>query len=109
MAYFGTTAASSVANPPMRVFGSLGGALNQTSTTGAGGSVWLYGSTNPSTDLTSANFFTDAFYLGMRQGDLVMWYGSSGSSGFIGFGQLGAVTTSGAAIGSSGAFLSSTR
>ncbi len=109
MAYFGTTAASSVANPPMRLGGSLGGGLNQTSTTGAGGSVWLYGSTNPSTDLTSANFFTDAFYLGMRQGDLVMWFGSSGSSGFCGLGQLGAVTTAGAAIGSSGAFLSSTR
>lgn len=109
MAYYGTTAASSLANPPMRLGGSLGGGLNQSSTTGSGGGFWMYGSTNPSTDLTTANFFTDAYYLGMKQGDIVMWFGSSGSSGFFGIGQLGAVTTAGAAIGSSGAFLSSTR
>lgn len=109
MAYSGSTAASSVANPPLRIGGSLGGSLNHTSTLGTGGSLWLYASTNSSTQLTDTNFFTDAYYLGMKQGDLVMFSGSTGSSAFVGLGILGAVTTSGAALASTGGIVSSTR
>lgn len=109
MAYSGTTAASSVSNPPIRIGGTIGGGLNTLSTAGAGGSLWLYNSSHSSTQLTDTNFFTDAFYMNMRQGDLVFFCGSTGSSGVAGFGILGAVTTSGAALASTGGIVSSTR
>ena len=109
MAYNGTTAASSVANPPMRIAGALGGLLNHTSTSGTGGSLWFYGSTNSSTQLTDTDFFSDAYYMGMKKGDVMIFSGSTGSSGFVGVGIVGAVTTSGAALASTGGILSSTR
>ena len=109
MAYNGTTAASSVANPPIRMGGSLGGGLNTLSTSGAGGGLWFYNSTNSSTQLTDTAFFVDAYYLGMKQGDVVIFSGSTGSSAFVGVGVLGAVTTAGAALASTGGILSSTR
>lgn len=109
MAYSGTTAASSVSNPPVRLVGTVGGGLNTLSTAGTGGSLWLYNSSHSSTQLTDTNFFTDAYYMGMRQGDLVFFCGSTGSSAGVGFGILGAVTTSGAALASTGGIVSSTR
>lgn len=109
MAYSGTTAASSVSNPPIRYGGTLGGGLNTLSTAGTGGSLWLYNSSHSSTQLTDTNFFTDAYYIGMKQGDLVFFCGSTGSSAGVGFGILGAVTTSGAALASTGGIVSSTR
>lgn len=109
MAYNGSTAASSVANPPIRIAGSLGNGLNTTSTVGTGGGLWFYNSTNSSTQLTDTAFFTDAYYLGMKQGDVVIFSGSTGSSGFVGVGLLGAVSTAGAALASTGGILSSTR
>lgn len=109
MAYNGTTAASSVANPPVRLWGTLMGGLNTASTVGTGGGAWLYQSTNGTTELISTTFFTDAYYLGMKQGDLVFYAGSTGSSAYCGFGILGAVTTSGAGLSSTNGTLSSTR
>lgn len=109
MAYSGSTAASSVANPPVQFARAIGGGLNTLSTQGTGGGLWVYNSSHSSTQLTDSNFFTDAYYLGMKAGDLVFFVGSTGSSGACGFGVLGAVTTSGAALTSTGGIVSSTR
>lgn len=71
MAYSGSTAASSVANPPVR----MAGPLTMGSTAGPnprGGSLWWYHSSDGSTVVSAANYFTDAYYLGMRPGDVVM-------------------------------------
>lgn len=109
MAYSGSTAASSVANPPVRIGGAMTNVCNTLSTAGAGAQLWLYNSSHSSTQLTDTNFFTDAKYLGMNQGDVVMFAGSTGSSGAVGIGILGAVSTSGAALASTGGIVSSTR
>jgi hypothetical protein len=109
MAYVGTTAASSLVNPPASIPVAVGGAFaNSGSTVGTGGRIWLYNSTNSSTVMVGSNFFIDAYYIGMKQGDVVIYSGSTGSSAFVGIGILGAVTTSGAALTSTGGFVSST-
>jgi hypothetical protein len=110
MAYNGTTSTSTAVNPPVPQQVSIGsGFLNSGSTVGTGGRIWHYNSTNSSTQLTDTNFFIDAYYLGMKQGDLVIFSGSTGSSAFCGMGILGAVTTAGAALASTGGIMSSTR
>ena len=109
MSYSGATAASSVANPPIQIARAIGGGLNTLSTAGTGGGLWMYNSSHSSTQLTDTAFFSDAYYLGMKQGDIVMYCGSTGSSGAVGMGILGAVTTAGAALASTGGIVSSTR
>lgn len=108
MAYFGTTAASSVSNPPIllqRIAGArtiLG--TSQTTqwssgVTRAGGiGDWRYISTNLTTDLTSVGFFTDGLQLGMQVGDVMtgVQYTSAGSS-FITF--QGVLTSSNSSAG----------
>ena len=108
MSYSGATAASSVANPPIRIAGSVGGALAHTSTGGTGGGLWLYSSSNGTTELQGANFFTDAYYLGMKKGDMIMGVCCTGSSACVYVGAVGAVTTDGAAISSTGGSMTST-
>lgn len=108
MAYYSSTEGSSIANPPVRIGGPIGGNLNTSSTGGAGGQLWIYNSSNGTTDTLVANFFTDAYYLGMRKGDIVICQGCTGSTVNILIGVLGAVTTAGACIGSTGSFISST-
>lgn len=113
MAYSGATAASSVANPPVRIGGYLGSGANTTAfgvAAGAGAkSLWMYNSSHSSTQLTDTAFFSDAYYLGMKQGDLVVAACNTGSSASVCMGVLGAVTTAGAALASTGGILSSTR
>lgn len=109
MAYSGSTAASSVANPPVRIGGAMTNTCNTLSTGGTGAQLWLYNSSHSSTQLTDTAFFTDAYYLGMKKGDIVMYCGSTGSSVAVGMGVLGAVTTAGAALTSTGGIVSSTR
>lgn len=109
MAYSGTTAATSVSNPPMCITpAGLGGTILGSTTVGGGMRVWFYNSTNLTTDLTGSNFFSDAFYLGMKNGDLVMGtqYTSAGSSTVTFQGVLGAVTTAGAAMSTGGTMTS---
>ena len=108
MAYNGTTAASSVANPPVQIARAMGGGLNTLSTGGAGGGLWMYNSSNGSTELQSSTFFTDGYYLGMKQGDVLIFTASTGSSAFCGMGVIGAVTTAGCGIASTGASMTST-
>ena len=102
MAYNGTTAASSLQNPPLRIAGGVGGVNTISTATGGGRGVWLYNSSNGTTEMSSANFFVDAYYLGMKQGDLVIGVSNTGSSSQCFMGVLGAVTTDGACIGGAG-------
>ena len=115
MAYSGTTALSSVSNPPICLIRGVGGSANTTAF-GAGGSpastsygvqapmpgLWIYTSSHSATEASSGTnsgtFFTDAYALGMRTGDVLMMVGTTGST--IGF-AIGAVVVS-----TAGAFLS---
>lgn len=116
MAYSGSTAASTVTNPPINVISVVGGRIQNSSSAlssgivvGGGGDVWLYNSTNLTTDMTVANFFSDAYYLGMKQGDIVMGAqaAAAGSTTQIAyFGILGAVSTAGAALSTGGTMTS---
>jgi len=76
MAYVGTTAASSVANPPNRITSGLLSQRNRAESTSAfnGGTLWTYSSTNLTTDITATagGFFTDGALLGMRNGDVLI-------------------------------------
>lgn len=115
MAYNGTTAGSTLANPPVLMCSAgLGGkVLNNGSTingTGAGSGLqmWMYSSTDSSTAPFTANYFTDALRLGMRGGDVVLQVGATGSTLGVAISVLGTVTTAGAAYASSGAQISST-
>ncbi len=127
MSYFGTTQASSIANPPRQLvapfaanaalvgsteFLSTQGstaANNANAPGGGGGGLWIYTSTNLTTDLTGANFFSDGFYLGMRAGDMVQGaqFTSLGSSVITFLGTIVSVSTSGASL-SSGSLITST-
>lgn len=114
MAYNGSTAASTLANPPVLMFAGVGGrVLNNGSTLGGSGAgmglqMWMYSSTDSSTAPFAANYFTDAKALGMRAGDVVLQVGATGSTVGVSLNVLGAVSTSGAAYASTGAQISST-
>lgn len=109
MAYHGTTAASSLSNPPIKLISGVGNYNYQSTGHGGGRQVWLYNSSNATSDVQAANFFTDAKYLGMRQGDIILGTVATGSSVSFYAGVISSVTTAGANLASSGGFLSSTR
>lgn len=117
MAYSGATAASSLANPPSLVSGKLTGPVGTTGLTTApespgnqGGQLWTYCSTNLTTDIVAAGFFSDAKALGMRPGDVVMavQFSSAGSSAQLFIGGVVGITTAGAANLSTGCMITST-
>ena len=62
----------------------------------------MFNSSNGTTDALASNYFTDAYYLGMQKGDVVIMQGCTGSTVNLVIGVLGAVTTAGAAIASTG-------
>ena len=127
MSYFGTTQLSSVANPPRQLvapfatnsalvgsteFLSTQGstaANNANAPGGGGGGLGFYASTNLTTDMTVANFFSDAFYIGMRAGDIVqgVQFTSLGSSVITFVGAINSVSTAGASL-STGSLMTST-
>lgn len=126
MSYSGASAASSLANPPRQLIAGFAsnpaivGTTEFLSTAGStaayanapggqGGGLWYYASTNATTDLTGSNFFSDAFYLGMRAGDVVMGvqFSSAGSSATTFLGAIASVTTAGANL-STGSLITST-
>ncbi len=127
MSYFGTTQPSSLANPPKQLVapfatnpalvGSVETLTTQGSTAannpnapgGSGGGDWFYCSTNLTTDLTVANFFSDGYYLGMRAGDMVRGsqFTSAGSSVITFIGTIVSVSTNGASL-STGSLITST-
>ena len=105
MSYSGATAASSVANPPRLLIGSIGGGANSTAFTYAAGkgnkSLWLYGTSDSATDLQANTYFTDGWQLGMRTGDLVLFTCSTGSSIGAGLGVISSnASTAGCGLGS---------
>lgn len=113
MAYSGSTAASSVANPPSRVsVGLLSQRSHAESTTyDNGGQVWFYNSTNLTTDLGSTGFFSDAIELGMRNGDVVICVTRSTDSSTgveLVIGTLRDVSTGGASLSTAAGIISST-
>lgn len=116
MAYSGTTAASSVSNPPRKIVEGIAGNAGTTGLTtvpnapGAqGGALWYYSSTNLTTDLVASDFFSDGKALGMRPGDMVMGtqFTSAGSSVITFQGAITGVSTSGASL-STGSLMTST-
>jgi hypothetical protein len=127
MAYYGSTQSSSIANPPRQLvapfatnpaltgstmFLSTQGstaANNPNGPGGGGGGLWFYASTNLTTDLVAANFFSDGFYLGMRPGDIVQGaqFSSLGSSVTTFMGTIVSVSTAGASL-STGSLITST-
>ena len=109
MSYSGSTASSTIANPPIQIARGLGGGITTTSTAGSGTGLWLYNTSNGCTEMMAANYFTDGYALGMRSGDIIMGVSCTGSSVGVYMGALAVVTSSGANITSTGGNLSSNR
>ena len=117
MAYSGSTAGSTLANPPRLVIAAGIAQTPQTTglstapaaANGQGGGLWYYSSTNLTTDITASNFFSDGFYIGMRPGDVVMGaqFSSAGSTVTTFMGAITGVSTSGASL-STGSLMTST-
>lgn len=115
MAYSGSTASSSVANPPIKITQGIA-AYDRTSTalstavpgSKQGASLWFYSSTNSSTEAMDSNFFSDALELGIRPGDVVLgiYYSSAGSSAVTYIGAITGVSTSGANLSTGGTITS---
>jgi len=74
MTYVGTTAESSVRNPPRRIDSGLLSQRNRGESTSIneGGALWTYTSSNLTTSLITTGFFSDGALLGMRNGDIVI-------------------------------------
>lgn len=113
MAYSGSTAASSAANPPQAVqYGSIA-AKRSTSILSSsklrGWGLWYHRTTDSSTDLISNTYFSDAYYIGMREGDVIFGAACTGSSASVFMGIIGPVDTNGGGIASTGGHMSSTR
>lgn len=114
MAYLGTTAASSVANPPNRLGHGLLSQRNTGESTSVtdGGSLWTYTSSNLTTDLFAADFFTDADQIGMRNGDIVIaaTFSTESSTGSIlVIGTITGVSSAGAHLSTGGTITSTFR
>jgi len=82
MAYQGTTAGSSVSNPPFLVSQGIastgiGSTAPSTSNRGPTPSQWHYKSTHTQAEVAAAGFITDARVLGMKIGDSVLVMGST--------------------------------
>lgn len=111
MSYVGSTGASSVANPPVLVArAGLAPTNNVNSTSVAEGmGLWMYNSSNLTTDITAANFFTDAKRLGMRNGDVMLatTFSTQSSTGHVLVtGIITGVSTSGANLSTGGSITS---
>lgn len=87
MSYSGSTAASTVVNTPKRVDSGLlaSRSIRESTSVAEGGALWVYNSSNLTTDLTSSGFFSDAGDLGMRNGDILIsaTYSTQSSTGHI--------------------------
>lgn len=108
MAYVGTTAASSVQNPPIQIARGLAGGILGSSLAGTG--LWFYSSTDGSTVMESSTYFTDGLFLGMRQGDLVIGCAAATAGTTVPIAYLGAVvfaTTAGCGLSTGGTMTSS--
>lgn len=116
MAYYSTTEASSVSNPPRLLIGRFQGVPGTTGLSTAnpnqasqGGNLWYYASTNTSTELQASTFFTDGWQLGMRAGDVLMAasFTSAGSTVNFSIGIITHASTSGCGLSTGSVITSS--
>ena len=112
MAYKGSTDLSSVANPPRCAAGvNMWGKRSTSHITSSkivGQNLWLYNTTDGTTEIVSNTYFTDGKYIGMNEGDLIMGAICTGTSATMYAGVIGPVTTLGCGIASTNGFVSST-
>lgn len=112
MAYSGSTELSSAANPPRCVSAANIWGQRSTSVISSskvrGQGLWMYATTDGSTELAGSNYFTDAYYIGMKEGDVLIATICTGTSAYVAMGIIGPVTTAGANFPSTN-YLSSTR
>lgn len=92
MSYSGSTAGSTLANPPILIAGApmnrlvvnVGSTFNGAAGAGAGAQLWIYTSTNSATEASSGTnsgaFFADGWNLGMRNGDVVIMVGATAAT-----------------------------
>lgn len=77
----------STGNPPARVDNALLSqrSIRESTSVGEGGSLWVYNSTNLTTDMAASGFFSDAGDRGMRNGDVLIsaTYSTQSSTGHI--------------------------
>lgn len=107
MAYVGTTAASSVQNPPIQIARGIAGGILGSTALGTG--LWFYTSTDGTTVMESSTYFTDGFYLGMRGGDVVLGAAAAtaGSTAMLSYiGALSVCTTAGVGLTTAGTITS---
>lgn len=131
MAYLGSTQSSSIANPPVQMFGAVGAGpdvritggstllftgnnYQQSSTAtvrpglGSGQNFWTYTTTDMTSSPWDGSYFTDGGALGMKPGDIVaiVQHGTTvQSSYYLRFAVVGYVTTAGVAILSTGSLV----
>lgn len=101
----------STGNPPMLISrAGLAPTNNVGSTSVANGmGLWMYNSTNLSTDMAVSNFFSNARELGMRNGDVMLAsiHSTESSTGHImSMGILTGVSSSGANLSTGGTMTS---
>lgn len=108
MSYSGTTAASTLSNPPFQVARGIGGPSALT-TGGGGRGLWMYATSDESTNLISTTYFSDGKQLGFSRGDVIISVHATGSSIGLSIGVIGTVSTLGCGVASTGAMLQSSR
>ena len=77
MAYQGSTAGSTVSNPPFMISSWLAGSTNSGSTDARAWKQFAYRSTHTQALVAATGFFTDGKKLGMRLGDSVLVIGAT--------------------------------
>jgi len=96
MTYYGTTASSSLANPPIGIPLAMGSNSN-----GIGGrTMWIYASADSAATVAGSSYFSDGDALGMKVGDpmICILVSSAGTTSSVPYlGAVGAVTSGGAA------------
>lgn len=127
MAYLGSTQLSSVANPPVLMFGIMGAGAdvriagstglflsnnyNASSTAtykegqASGGRLWHYTTTDVTTAVLNSGYFTDAGPLGMRPLDAIMILAvatTASTNSLMRWTYVTSISTAGAAVLSSG-------
>ena len=77
MAYTGSTAGSTVANPPVLTQSWLAGSTKSGSTDARAWNQFIYRSTHTQAEAAATGFITDGRKLGMRLGDSVLVIGAT--------------------------------
>lgn len=106
MAYRGSTAASSLTNPPRCLIPHMGGIVSSAFSSATnvqrqqGGGLWFYSSTHSAATVAGSNFFTDGKKLGMKPGDILIGnvFSTAGSTPATYIASVKSVSSSGATI-----------